>query len=85
MELSERLYNTFINFNYLSLDRQGELVNQFAELIDRVSDGAWQQYVDDVFVWSQCAFCCRSPENGHDHDCPVALAKNLKDLENPLE
>ena len=49
------------------------------EILDRVSEGVWNQHNESFFVWSQCAFCCVSPDSEHYVDCPVKLAKELRD------
>jgi hypothetical protein len=46
-------------------------------VLDRVSEGAWQQHDHGFFTSSQCVFCCVSPESEHDEDCPVRLAREL--------
>jgi hypothetical protein len=75
----DKLYLALYEFKNLAMDTQGQVTNKLYDLLDRVADGAWQQNDHGFFTSSQCAFCYRSPENGHDDDCPVTLARELKE------
>jgi hypothetical protein len=46
-------------------------------VIEAVAQGVWQQHDGGFFAWSQCTFCCVSPESQHDDDCPVRIAKEI--------
>jgi hypothetical protein len=75
----DEFYLLLYDFKNQSMDQQGEITNKLWDLIDGVSDGAWDQTQTELGVFSQCAFCCVSPESGHDETCPVRLARELKD------
>lgn len=46
-------------------------------LIEQVAAGVW---IENDLNWtrlSQCAFCRRAPEAGHEKDCPVVIAREI--------
>jgi len=52
-------------------------------ILERVSEGAWQQNYTDIGSISVCAFCYSygPPQEEHDEDCPVRMSERiLKDL-----
>lgn len=72
------LFNALVGFKNLSMDSQGEVTVKLHAILERVSEGVWCQHDAEFFSYSQCAFCYRSPENGHDDDCIVTIAKELE-------
>ena len=66
MNTRNDLFRKLEGFKNLSLDEQGELTSSLAEVLDRV-----------VFSWSQCVFCCASPQEKHDDNCPTTLARTI--------
>ena len=60
-----------------------DVYDKLKTVVDAVADGVWQQYDGGFFSYSQCVFCFVSPQSEHSHDCPVRLARQLRDeLEN---
>lgn len=47
-------------------------------IVDRVAEGVWCQYDAGFYSYSQCAFCCVSPDSEHDEDCPVKIAREIE-------
>ena len=74
MNTRNDLFRKLEGFKNLSLDEQGELTSSLAEVLDRVADGVWQQHNESS--WS-CVFCCVSPQEKHDDNCPTTLARTI--------
>jgi len=51
-------------------------------VLNRVSEGVWQQHDHGFLRISQCTFCCVSTESEHEEFCPVRLAKELMNESN---
>jgi hypothetical protein len=47
------------------------------KVIERVAEGVWNQKYTSFGAYSQCTFCCVSPDEEHDEDCPVRLARRV--------
>lgn len=47
------------------------------QILERVAEGVWCQQSNDLFSWSQCAFCFTGPHSEHDKDCPVRIARDI--------
>ena len=75
----DNLYIALYEFKNLKMKNQGDFTNKLFEILDRVSEGVWNQHDGGFYSYSQCSFCCVSPQSKHDDDCPVILARQLKD------
>lgn len=75
----DKLYLALYEFKNLSMDTQGQVTNKLHTILDRVAEGVWSQHDAGFYTYSQCTFCCVSPESEHDDDCPVVLARQLRD------
>ena len=51
-------------------------------VLDAVASGVWCQRDGGFYSYSQCAFCCVSPDSEHDEDCPVRIAREIQDEHN---
>lgn len=60
-------------------EKKMDAYDKLKKVVDAVADGVWQQNDGGFFSYSQCAFCFASPQSEHSDDCPVKLARELRD------
>lgn len=75
----DSVYNFLQDFKNLAMEEQGEFTNKLFDVLDWVAGGVWNQHDAGFYAYHQCSFCHVSPESEHDDDCPVRLARELRE------
>jgi hypothetical protein len=75
----DSLYSFLADFKNLAMEEQGDFTLDLFDVLDRVSEGVWQQHDGGFYAYHQCAFCHVSPDHEHDEWCSVIKARKLKE------
>lgn len=76
----DQLFIFLTGFKGNSMDLQGSVTVKLHDMIDRISGfDSFVSHGGSIEI-RQCSFCCVAPGNEHHEDCPVRLARELKEI-----